>query len=655
MLKLSLFLIAFSLFFTSGNAFLGLFDDNPQFLIIEEIQAGARLYTGISPISVDNDGNEIGLNVLSTSDWNGLFDGFEGLDLNFTVLDRCSGDANSVWTSANNCQDITNFNTGEVGAGDGGTDTNIFAGGNIDVNTNTAGHVLVSFDDENFLNFKHLWTDQNFSRIDVFDLNLTNLLFNGIDFNTVYDPRYLDFNNHFNRLASLVSIETVNSATFDTVQEFIYNDGSAGVIDPKDGIITDGGGGTIDVNALQGAIRVSDMHIAQLLTFDFNRSTGHAIDVNTIRYVGIDYNAGNPGVIIKSSDVWNGHDEFALGAVVNEDGTLHIINNPTHVANSPAHILERFYNTFPLKRGDRIGGLIIGETGTRNVTVTAGTLYDRVNEFSISAIDTNGADSFDSYSSSGLESKDNNSWDNANYDNAGTLTALTVNRFANAWFWIESDGQLVHVYGTDQYATAGQAETEGVPAVIPDRLIVHGKLIGRIIFRNGAATATDIQTVFATTFAATGVTTHSLLATLGWTSAGHIGTALSVAGFDGAGTAIEYPVSDWNRSSVFDCSGDVNSVLNSVGDCVSIAGFDTGGVGGGLSEVDANALYIKQNPIAPQTITGHELIIESDLNFTDSSGTPTGSWDNDANRICLGFNCQSFMDWNGDTLIFGTR
>lgn len=42
---------------------------------------GGRTYTGLSPISVDNDNNIVALNVLSTSDWNGTFDGFQGTQL----------------------------------------------------------------------------------------------------------------------------------------------------------------------------------------------------------------------------------------------------------------------------------------------------------------------------------------------------------------------------------------------------------------------------------------------------------------------------------------------------------------------------------------------------------------------------------------------
>lgn len=142
--------------FPLANALFGFFENTPEFLIIESVEEGARLYTGIAPITVDNDNNEIGLNVGPGNDWNGTLDAFEGIDLNRTVLSRCSGDANSVWTSANNCQDITGFNTGGGGGGGGAVDS-VVAGGNIDVNS-TTGSVLVSFDDGNFLGFNNIWT-----------------------------------------------------------------------------------------------------------------------------------------------------------------------------------------------------------------------------------------------------------------------------------------------------------------------------------------------------------------------------------------------------------------------------------------------------------------------------------------------------------------
>ncbi len=73
-------------------------------------------------------------------------------DLNSNAQTTCSGDSNSVLTSVGLCQSIQDFDATGGGAG---TDTNIFAGSNIDVNQNTAGHVLVSFDDANFHSSVH--------------------------------------------------------------------------------------------------------------------------------------------------------------------------------------------------------------------------------------------------------------------------------------------------------------------------------------------------------------------------------------------------------------------------------------------------------------------------------------------------------------------
>lgn len=112
MLKPILFLLAFSLFLVSGNAFLcGLFDCGPAFLVVDadlnvndlgdvtapsplnnqilvfnsttlqwENQnqaggAGTRTYAGIDPITVDNDNNLLGWNPNTGTDFNGTFDG----------------------------------------------------------------------------------------------------------------------------------------------------------------------------------------------------------------------------------------------------------------------------------------------------------------------------------------------------------------------------------------------------------------------------------------------------------------------------------------------------------------------------------------------------------------------------------------------------
>jgi len=305
-----------------------------------------------------------------------------------------------------------------------------------------------------------------------------------------------------------ISVDALAGATNFRIQSHINNFASAGLL--SGGEITDAGSANINVASGTGTIRTSDSHTADLLHFDFAASNGIAIPTDTIRYIGVEYNAGSPQIVVKTTDSWDTHTEFSLGNVVNETDTLHILFNPEFIANFGMHTLHRLYETEPFQRADRLGGLILGETGTRNVTVTAGEIYDRVTEFNISAINTSGADRFDTYSSGGLEATGQAQWDNDNYDNGGTLTALDLNKFANLWWYLEpNDGQLVMVYGTAQYNTEGMAENEGAPQTLPNRLLVQGKLIGRFVFQKGAATASEIESVFSAIFSAAGVTAHN--------------------------------------------------------------------------------------------------------------------------------------------------
>jgi len=287
---------------------------------------------------------------------------------------------------------------------------------------------------------------------------------------------------------------------------------SAGLV--SGGAITDAGGGNIDVALGTGYVKATDSDTGATALYPFATSLGNAIPAWTIRYVGVEYNAGTPQVVIKATDSWTGTTEFPLGNVVNEGGTLHINNNPQQGVNVDEATIHRLYEASPLQRADRLGGLILGETGTRNVTVSAGELYDRLNEFLISAIDTSGADTFDMYLGAVPNVTAQSQWDNANYNNGGVKTALTSNRYANLWFYVEADGGLVGVYGTAQYTSVAEAEAEAPPSTIPLRVESHGKLIGKITFQEGGSSAESISSVFDTVFPTTLAADHGNLSGL---------------------------------------------------------------------------------------------------------------------------------------------
>lgn len=240
--KITLLIVIFVLSLNSASGFLGLFDENPQWLILERVEAGARLYTGLTPVSVANDVNVIALNILADSDWNGLLDGFEGTDLNRTVLARCSGDANSVWTSVNNCQDITNFDA----AAAGGDDTfsvlsPVIPWVDVNVSDDITLTNITQITNRAFTNI----TDRNFSLLSLDDNSsfddryLPHLLrsYTGIspitadndnnllglnvtpttDWNGTFDGNdstfFIDWNNSVNRLFSLLTLD--DNSSFD--------------------------------------------------------------------------------------------------------------------------------------------------------------------------------------------------------------------------------------------------------------------------------------------------------------------------------------------------------------------------------------------------------------------------------------------------------
>lgn len=306
--------------------------------------------------------------------------------------------------------------------------------------------------------------------------------------------------------AADVSIEKVSGATFDDAQEAIDHFGIAGTSDHNIPHITDAGGGSINVAAGRGYLRNADSHDAPLLAFDWAAAPGLAIPSGSVRYVGVEYNAGAPQVLLKTSDDWDFHTDFRLGSVVNEAGTLHILNGAQLATDFGGHIFERFFETEPYVRTNRFGGLVPADAGTRNLIMSAGGMFDGFTEYSISAIDTSGADTFDYYYRDGVggwtKQAAQSQWNNTQYDDgSGTLASLSPNRFGVHWLYLEADGNLVLLYGRGNYNTQAGAEAETAPATVPLRVQSHGRLLGRLVFQQNASTAIEVENVWDDVFA----------------------------------------------------------------------------------------------------------------------------------------------------------
>lgn len=355
--------------------------------------------------------------------------------------------------------------------------------------------------------------------------------------------------------SSTVLVARIGSPTYTTLQHYVNLSQSSGRI--SGGALSDAGGATINVAAGTGWLRVADDDVSDLKFFDWAASNGNAIPAGTVRYVGVEYNAGSPQVVIKTTDTWNEDTEFQLGEVFNESGALHIINNPFWVGDSITNIIQRFDAIQHVARDNSFGGLSLGETGTRNVTVTAGHIWSRLNDFHFDAFNSSTGGTFDRYYRDGAggftREAAQTQWPNTQYDDgSGVLVTMTNNRYANLWFYAETDGDVVMLYGQAQYTSASAAEVESPPTLIPGRLTSSGLLIGRIIFQKSSATATTVSSAFTTVFNPAAASDHNLLSNLQGGAAAeyyHLTNAQHTDLTDAGDSALHFHASDRARAN----------------------------------------------------------------------------------------------------------
>jgi len=346
---------------------------------------------------------------------------------------------------------------------------------------------------------------------------------------------------------SLVGIDILGTPTYTTQCDFNKLFGSAGRA--SGGAITDAGSETVNVAVGTGFIKATDSDTAELLSFNWSASAGLSVPTDTVRYIGVEYNGGSPQVVISATQDWDYDTEFPLGSVINQAGTLYIMNDYWWVTDGITNIIERFQSEGTV-RDNKVGGLIIGTSTantTRKPTLTAGTVWSRLNEFDITAKDCSGTDTFYGFYRDGgtgwTRTAAKTDIDDFYDNNSGTLQALSANKYVNFWLFAEIDttngGQLMVIYPQNQYNTSAVAENEDVP-VFPSIWYKHGVFLGKIMIKQGVTAPVEVASAFSTIFSATLAADHANLSNLTWTSSNHTGTANKLVGFNASGDATEY-------------------------------------------------------------------------------------------------------------------
>jgi len=311
--------------------------------------------------------------------------------------------------------------------------------------------------------------------------------------------------------STLIGIPALSGATYTTQEHYNRLSQSAGRT--SGGGITDNGDGTVAVAAGTGFIKATDSDAAELLSFDWAASSSVEIITDDTIYIGIIYNSGTPKIDCRTTDVWDLDTEFPLGSVVNIGGHTNILQNPWWVGDSITNIIERTQSFGWITRDERIKGLIISKSGTRNLDYTAGTLWSRLTEFDIPASTAAAFETYYRDGSGGWTVEEGiTQWSIEDYDDGdGTLASLSANRYANIWVFMETDGEPAIVYPQAQFTNAAAAGLEKLPSTLPPTLTEAGILLGRITIQDGVDEPVEVQSAFVDVIETALVTDHGNL------------------------------------------------------------------------------------------------------------------------------------------------
>lgn len=315
-----------------------------------------------------------------------------------------------------------------------------------------------------------------------------------------------------------ITVDHTATSTYTNLQQFLNLTQSAGRI--GGGGLTVTATGTYSVAAGTGFFRTADDDVSALKLADWSASSSISIATSTDVHIGVEYNNGSPRIITKAVDTWNLDTEFPLGEVHRDaTGRTEAHSDAWWISDALTNIIQRLNSFFGINRDQKIDGLAIGETGTRKITVTSGKLWSNLNDYTVSAIDTNASSTFTLVYRDGVggftEVANQTQWPNTQYDDGdGTLATMGLNKYANLWLYEVIDGDLFVQYGQNEYNTVAAAQAGTPPASVPAVVESHGILLGRFIFQNNAASTTLIESAFTTQFSAAQATNHNQLAGL---------------------------------------------------------------------------------------------------------------------------------------------
>ena len=278
---------------------------------------------------------------------------------------------------------------------------------------------------------------------------------------------------------------------------------------------TDNGDGSITFTSGLYCFYTNSTGIGKIKRFTLPGNTFTLTD-NTNQYIVADYNAGSPTIYVTTNvAVIDEITVIPLYTVYRRGTVLHVLEwdslgdalgNKTH----KSIVKTQRFRTEP-------GGLGLGEAATRLVTVGSGTVWHGAVSNVLSAFNSSVNTMWLAYHVAGVWTFSTiTQYNNTQWDDGTNLQTLPGGKYAVNFIYRvvgTNDTTTILFLGQGAYSL-GDAQASQPPANLPAEVLSHAILVGRIIVNQGGATATQIDSAFATLFTPGGVTDHNALLNL---------------------------------------------------------------------------------------------------------------------------------------------
>jgi len=298
----------------------------------------------------------------------------------------------------------------------------------------------------------------------------------------------------------------------------LYSDidikGGAGALEIA--TITDNGDATIDVSSINVILYSASSWSESIAEYNVPAITNLAVSLNFgVNYLTVTYNSGNPVYYITSIETEiTDSDVVLIATIFRHDNDLHyVVNNwglsTASRANRRLVDAQRFVRT---------SGLSLTESAGRIINISAGVLWWGITEFEEVDVssDTGGNNAeFWHHVAGTWDYTAVSTYNNTQYDDGTNLVAVGNNEYVVNWVYrfINTDSleRIGYVVSDQRYNTLAQAQASLTPEDLPDVFTTQAILVGRIIAKEGTATATQIDSAFTQLIAGSTVTSHNNL------------------------------------------------------------------------------------------------------------------------------------------------